>query len=80
MSRSRHVACRVTSGMVAPSMLSGGVARVLHVRARADGFVRLGRPLHFVTLGEQDAVAGGGHVPVAGVPDPFRTRLHRSSQ
>jgi hypothetical protein len=31
-------------------MVSGGVAHVLHVQASVDGFVRLGYPLHFVTL------------------------------
>jgi hypothetical protein len=36
-------------------VLSVGVARVLHVQANVDGFVRLGYPLHFVTLGEQDS-------------------------
>ena len=50
MSRSRLVACWVTTGLVASSMLSAGVAHVLHVPASVDGFVRLGYPLHFVTL------------------------------
>jgi uncharacterized membrane protein YphA (DoxX/SURF4 family) len=31
-------------------MLSGGVAQVLHAPTSVDGFVRLGYPLHFVTL------------------------------
>jgi hypothetical protein len=35
------------------------VAHVLHVQANVDGFVRLGYPLDFVTLGEQDALAEG---------------------
>ena len=50
MSRSRLVAYWVTTGWVALSMVSGGVAHVLHVPASVDGFVRLGYPLHFVTL------------------------------
>ena len=50
MSRSRLVAYWVTTGLVASSMLHGGVAHVLHVQASVDGFVRLGYPLHFITL------------------------------
>jgi len=50
MSRSKRVAYWVTTGLVATSMLSGGVAQVLHVPANVDGFVHLGYPLHFVTL------------------------------
>ncbi|WP_437586973.1 DoxX family protein [Sorangium sp. So ce1000] len=50
MSRSRLVAYWVTTGLVASSMVSGGVAHVLHVPASVDGFVRLGYPLHFVTF------------------------------
>lgn len=42
-------------------MLSAGVAHVPCVPASVDGFVRLGYPLHFVTLGEQDALAEGGY-------------------
>jgi hypothetical protein len=42
MSRSKLAAYRVTTGLVAPSMVSAGVARVLHVQASVDGFVRLG--------------------------------------
>jgi hypothetical protein len=57
-------------------MLSAGVAHVVHVQATVAGFVRLGYPLHFVTLSEQDALAGGGYF---GVPDPLRARLHRRS-
>jgi hypothetical protein len=79
MSRSRLVAHGVTTGLVASSMVSGGVAHVLHVHASVDGFVRLGYPLHFVTLGEQDALAEGGCVVLAGVPDPLRARLQRRS-
>ncbi len=69
MSRSRLVAYWVTTGLVASSMVSGGVAQVLHVPANVEGFVRLGYPLHFVTLSEQDALAEGGYVfgrPTAG--------------
>jgi len=62
MSRSRLVAYWVTTGLVASSVLSASVAHVLHVQANVDGFVRLGYPLHFVTLGEQDALAEGGYV------------------
>jgi hypothetical protein len=43
------------------------------------GFVRLGYTLHFVTLGEQDALAEGGYVVLVGVPDPLRARLQRRS-
>ena len=50
MSRSKLVTYWVTTGLVTLSMLSGGVAHVLHVPASVDGFVRLGYPLHFVTL------------------------------
>ncbi|WP_437276021.1 DoxX family protein [Sorangium sp. So ce375] len=50
MSRARVVAYWVTTGLVASSMVSGGVAHVLHAPASVDGFVRLGYPLHFVTL------------------------------
>ena len=53
MSRSRLVAYWVTTRLVASFMVSGGVAHVLHVQASVEGFVRLGHPLHFVTLGEQ---------------------------
>jgi hypothetical protein len=42
MSRSRLVARRMTAGLVASPMVSGGVAHVVHVQARVDGFVRLG--------------------------------------
>ena len=52
MSPSRPVAYWVTIGLVAPPMVSGRVAHVLQVQASVDGFVRLGYPLHFVTLGE----------------------------
>jgi hypothetical protein len=45
MSRSRLVAYWVTTGLVASSMVSGGVAHVLHVQASVDGFVRLGELL-----------------------------------
>jgi hypothetical protein len=60
-------------------MVSAGVAQVLHVQANVYGFVRLGYPLHFVTLGEQDALAEGGYVVLVGVPDPLRARLQRRS-
>ena len=76
MRRSMLVAHGVTAGLVASSKLSAGVAHVLHVQASVDGFVRLGYPLHFVTLSEQDALAEGGYV---GVPDPLRARLQRRS-
>jgi hypothetical protein len=79
MSRSRLVAYWVTTGLVASSMVSGGVAHVLHMQASVDGFVRLGYPLHFVTLGEQDALAEGGYVVLVGVPDPLGARLQRRS-
>jgi hypothetical protein len=52
------------------------VAHVLHVQASVDVFVRLGYPLHFVTLSEQDALAEADYV---GVPDPLRARLQRRS-
>jgi hypothetical protein len=42
MSRSRLVAYWLTAGQVASSMLSAGVAHVLHVQGIIDGFVRLG--------------------------------------
>ncbi len=71
-SDSRLVAYWVTTGLVASSVLSASVAHVLHVQANADGFVRLGYPLHFVTLSEQDALAEGGYVVLVGVPDPAR--------
>ena len=79
MSRSRLVAYWVTIGLVASSMISGGTACVLHVQSRADDFVRLGYPLHFVTLGVEDALAEGGYVVLVGLPDPLRARLHRRS-
>jgi hypothetical protein len=79
MSRSRLVAYWVTTGLVASSLVSGGVAHVLHMQASVDGFVRLGYPLHFVTLGEQDALAEGGYVVLVGVPDPLGARLQRRS-
>jgi uncharacterized membrane protein len=50
VNRARLVAYWVTTGLVASSMISGGVAHVLHAPASVDGFVRLGYPLHFVTL------------------------------
>ena len=59
MSRSRLVAYWVTIGLVASFVLSASTADVLHVQANVDGFVRLGYPLHFVTPGEQDALAEG---------------------
>jgi uncharacterized protein YndB with AHSA1/START domain len=34
---------------------------------------------HFVTLGEQDALAEGGYVVLPGLPDPLRARLQRRS-
>ena len=79
MSRSRLVACGVTTGLVASSMVSAGVAQVLHVPGNVDGLVRLGCPPHFVTLGEQDALTEGGHVVLAPVPDPPRARPQRRS-
>ncbi len=42
--------------------------------------VRLGYPLHLVTLDEQDALAAGGYAVLAGVPDPLLARLQRRSQ
>ncbi|MGH7551127.1 MAG: hypothetical protein ACREK3_10340 [Gemmatimonadota bacterium] len=80
MSRSKLVAYWVITGLVASSMVSGGVAHILHVQANVDGFERLGYPLHFVTLGEQDALAEGGYVVLVGVPDPLLARLQRRSQ
>ena len=77
MSRSRLVACSVTIGLVASSMVSGGVAHVLQVQASVDGFVRLGYPLHSVTLGEQHTLAE--HAVLVGSPDPLRARLQRMS-
>ncbi|NUP12649.1 MAG: DoxX family protein [Polyangiaceae bacterium] len=50
MKRSRVIAYWVATGLVASSMISGGIAHVLHVPASVDGFVQLGYPLHFVTL------------------------------
>ena len=79
MSRSKLVDYWVTTGLFASSMVSGGVAHVLHVQASVDGFVRLAYPLHLVTLGEQDALAEGGCEVLAGVPDPLRARLQRRS-
>ena len=38
------------------------MAQALHVQANVDSFVRLGYPLHFVTLGEQCALGEGGYV------------------
>jgi hypothetical protein len=79
MSRPRLGTCRVTTGLAASPMVSGGVARVRHVPASVDGFVRLGYPLHSVTLAEHEALAEGGHPVLAGVPDPLRARLQRRS-
>jgi len=79
MSRSRFVAYWVSTGRVASSVLSAGEADVLHVQANADGFVRLGYPLHFVTLSEQNALAEWGYVVLVGVPDPLRARLQGRS-
>ncbi|WP_437523769.1 DoxX family protein [Sorangium sp. So ce726] len=50
MIRARLVAYWVTTGLVASSLVSGGVAHVLHAPESVDGFVRLGYPLHFVTF------------------------------
>jgi hypothetical protein len=50
VNRSRLVADSVTTGLVASSMVSGGVAHVLRVPASVVGFVPLGYPLRFVTL------------------------------
>ncbi len=41
------------------SVVSCGVAHVLHVQASVDSFVRLGYPQHFVTLGEKGTLAEG---------------------
>jgi len=43
----------------------------------AAHWVTIGYPLHFVTFGEQDALAEGGHIRVL---DPLRARLHRRSR
>ena len=72
MSRSRLVAYWVTTRLVASYVVSAGVAQVLHMQANADGFVLLCHPLHFVTLGEQDALAEGDYVDVL---DPLGARL-----
>ena len=74
------VPCWVTTGLVASSLVSGCVAHVLHMQAIVEGFVRLGYPLHFFTLGEQDVRAEGGYVLLACVPDPLRARLQRRRQ
>lgn len=50
MSRLRLVAYWVTTAWVALSTLGGGVAHVFRVQESVDDFVRLGYPLHFVTL------------------------------
>jgi len=69
----------VTTGLVASSMLSAGVARVCEVPANVIGIVRLGYLLHFVTPGEQDTLAEGGHALLAGMPDSLRARIQRRS-
>jgi hypothetical protein len=82
MSRSRLVASWVATGLIASPMVSAGVAQVLHVPAHVDGVVRLGSPLRFVTVGEQDVLAEGGYVSLAlraRVSDPRRARLQRRS-
>ena len=38
------------------------MAQVLHVQANVDPFVRLGYPLHLVTLSDQDVLGEGGYV------------------
>jgi hypothetical protein len=53
------VAYRVATGLVASSMVSGGGPG--SPPANVDGFMRLGVPLHFVTLGEQHALAEDGY-------------------
>ena len=50
MSRAKLVGYWVTTVWIALSMGGGGVAHVLHVPATVEGFVRLGYPLHLVTL------------------------------
>ena len=35
--------------------------------------------MSFVTLGKQDALAAGGSVVLAGMPDPLRARFKRRS-
>jgi hypothetical protein len=50
MSWSRLVAHGVTTGLVAASLVSGGVAHVPHVQANVDGPVRLGYRRRFATL------------------------------
>jgi hypothetical protein len=62
MSRSSLVACRVTNGPGAASVVSRGVAPILHGQAEPDG---------------QDALAEGGPADLAGVTDPLRPRLQR---
>jgi len=78
MSRSRLVANWVTTGLVASSMVSGGVADVLDVQSSVDGFVRLGYPLHFVPSCEQDALEDEPEADRAH-PQALRNRAKRRS-
>jgi len=71
MSRSETRGLRLTTAPVASSILSADVAKVIYGQASVDGFVRLGYPLHFGTLSEQDALAGGRTAGVTAVAEPL---------
>ena len=79
MSRSRLVACWVTTRLVASSMLSAGVAHVLHVQSERR---RLRAPRLPAALrhARRAALSVGGYVGLAHVPDPPWARLQRRSQ
>jgi hypothetical protein len=62
MSRSGLVACWLTTGPGAASVVSRGVATIFRGQAEPGG---------------QDALAEGGPAVLAGVTDPLRPRLQR---
>ena len=76
MSRSRLVAYWVTTGLVASSMLSAGVATSSTCKRASPSSCASATRCTFVTLSEQDALAEAGY---ASVPDPLRAHLQRRS-
>ncbi|HZS37464.1 MAG TPA: DoxX family protein [Polyangia bacterium] len=58
----------ICTALVALSFLSGGIANVLHVPQAVAGMIRLGYPLHFLTLLGVWKILGAGVILAPGLP------------
>lgn len=46
----RRIAYWIATGLLSFGMLSGGIAQLLRLQANAEGIMRLGYPLYFMTI------------------------------